>query len=51
MNGHPIRVEDYRLLARRRLPRMVFDYLDGGAEDEKGLRHNRAVFDRWRFVP
>ena len=51
VNGHPIRVEDYRLLARRRLPRMVFDYLDGGAEDEKGLRHNRAVFDRWRFVP
>lgn len=30
---------------------MVFDYLEGGAEDETGLVHNRAIFDRFRFRP
>jgi (S)-mandelate dehydrogenase len=34
--SRPINVEAYRRLARRRLPRMVFDYLDGGAEEERG---------------
>ena len=33
-----INVEDLRPLARRRLPRAVFDYLDGGAEAEVTLR-------------
>ncbi|QAA98395.1 MULTISPECIES: alpha-hydroxy-acid oxidizing protein [Agrobacterium tumefaciens complex] len=47
----PVKVEDYRILAKRRLPKMVFDYLDGGAEDEAGLAHNRAVFGSWRFKP
>ncbi|WLE58942.1 alpha-hydroxy-acid oxidizing protein [Burkholderia plantarii] len=47
----PINVDDFRTLARRRLPRRVFDYLDGGAEDERGLRRNRAVFERLAFVP
>lgn len=49
--GSCVNVEDYRRLAQRRLPRMVFDYLDGGAEDETGLAHNRAVFSRYRFKP
>lgn len=44
-------VEDYRRLARKRLPRMVFDYLEGGAEDEHGIQHNRTVFEQWRFKP
>ncbi|GJH17662.1 alpha-hydroxy-acid oxidizing protein [Caballeronia novacaledonica] len=30
---------------------MVFDYLEGGADDESGLKHNRAGFDRWEFRP
>ncbi|AYM82109.1 FMN-dependent alpha-hydroxy acid dehydrogenase [Agrobacterium tumefaciens str. Cherry 2E-2-2] len=47
----PVNIEDYRVLAKRRLPKMVFDYLDGGAEDETGLTHNRAVFGSWRFQP
>lgn len=47
----PIKVDDYRELAQRRLPRMVFDFLEGGAEDERGLAHNRAVFDQIRFRP
>ncbi len=47
----PVNTADYRELARKRLPRMVFDYLEGGAEDEIGLRHNREVFDQVRFQP
>ena len=46
-----VSVEDYRRLAKKRLPKMVFDYLEGGAEDEHGLEHNRSVFQRWRFKP
>jgi isopentenyl diphosphate isomerase/L-lactate dehydrogenase-like FMN-dependent dehydrogenase len=30
-----INIEDLRAIARRRLPRFVFDYVDGGAEDER----------------
>ncbi len=47
----PVNVEDYRRLARRHLPRRVFDYVDGGAEDERGLDRNRDAFSRIRFVP
>jgi L-lactate dehydrogenase (cytochrome) len=36
----PATVSDYRELARRRLPRQLFDYLDGGAYDEETLRQN-----------
>lgn len=46
-----LNVADYRRLAKKTLPRTIFDYLDGGADDEKGLHHNRAIFDRWRFTP
>ena len=44
-------VDDLRRAAGRRLPRGVFDYLEGGAEDEVSLRRNRASFDDWTFVP
>lgn len=44
-------IDDYRGLAKKRLPKMVFDYLEGGAEDEIGLKHNRDVFSQWRFSP
>lgn len=40
-----INVADLRLRARRRLPRVVFDCLDGGADDESCLRRNRAALD------
>lgn len=36
-----INLEDLRELARRRLPRMLFDYIDGGADDELGLLRDR----------
>ncbi len=44
-------VEDFRRLARRRLPRPVFDYIDGGADDEVTLRRNVAAFDDCDLVP
>src|SRR5215813_13229877 len=44
-------VADYRRLARRRLPRAVFDYVDGGAEDELSLRRNNEAFRRLEFRP
>lgn len=44
-------VEDYRQEARRRLPRFVFDYLDGGAEDEVALKENRAAFQGMKLTP
>jgi (S)-mandelate dehydrogenase len=46
-----INIADLRERARRRLPRVVFDYLDGGAEDETTLEWNRAAFRRWELVP
>lgn len=47
----PVNVADFRTLAKKRLPKMVFDYLEGGAEDETGLQHNRQVFENVRFQP
>jgi L-lactate dehydrogenase (cytochrome) len=44
-------VADLRRIARRRLPRGVFDYIDGGAEDEWSLRNNSAAFARIEFRP
>lgn len=41
---------DMRRRARRALPRAIFDYIDGGAEDEISRRRNRAQFDRFGFV-
>jgi (S)-mandelate dehydrogenase len=46
-----ISIEDLRELARRRLPRAIFDFFDGGAEDESTLRDNRAAFSRVRLLP
>jgi L-lactate dehydrogenase (cytochrome) len=44
-------VEDLRRIARRRLPRGVFDYFDGAAEDEATLRANSEAFHRIGFRP
>src|SRR5436189_6322870 len=46
-----INIEDLRRMARRRLPRAIFDFFDGGAEDEVTLRENRAAFERVRLLP
>src|SRR5512140_150279 len=44
-------IADLRGLAMRRLPRSVFEFIDGGAEDELTLASNRAAFERLRIVP
>jgi L-lactate dehydrogenase (cytochrome) len=44
-------VEDLRTLARRRVPRAVFDYLDGGADAEVTLRENVRAFEDVTFRP
>jgi len=46
-----VSIEDLRRMAQRRLPRSVFDFFDGGAEDETTLRGNRAAFERVRLLP
>jgi L-lactate dehydrogenase (cytochrome) len=44
-------IDDARKLAAKCLPASVFDYIEGGAEDEVSLRRNRSSFDDWFFVP
>jgi (S)-mandelate dehydrogenase len=46
-----VTIEDLRRGARRRLPKAVFDYIDGGAGDEITLRNNSADFDAITFRP
>jgi isopentenyl diphosphate isomerase/L-lactate dehydrogenase-like FMN-dependent dehydrogenase len=46
-----LNIADLRRLAERRLPRVVFDYIDGGAEAEITLRDNCRAFDRVTFRP
>jgi len=48
---HVVNISDLRRLARRRLPRVVFDYIDGGAEGEVTLRANCRAFERVIFRP
>jgi len=46
-----VNIADLRRLARRRLPRVVFDYIDGGAEAERTLRENSQAFEAVTFRP
>ncbi|MBN9552691.1 MAG: alpha-hydroxy-acid oxidizing protein [Alphaproteobacteria bacterium] len=46
-----VSVEDFRQLARRRLPKSIFEFVDGGAGQELTLRDNRAGFERIRLLP
>lgn len=46
-----VSIEDLRRLARRQLPQVVFDYLDGGAEGELTLRENCRAFEDVTFRP
>ncbi len=45
------KTEDFRQLAKRRLPSPIFDYIDGGADDEVTLRRNTESFDTCDLVP
>lgn len=44
-------IDDMRILAKRRLPQVLFDFIDGGAGDEQGLNSNAAQFRIFRMVP
>jgi len=44
-------IDDFRALAKRRLPWPVFDYIDGAADDEVTRRRNRDAFDRCDLIP
>ena len=46
-----LNVADMRRLAQRTLPRPVFDFADGGAEDEWTLRRNESAFDDIQLLP
>jgi len=46
---NPVTVDDYRRRARRRLPRFMFDYIDGGANNEQTLASNSSDFSRWHL--
>ncbi len=54
MAGGPARavnIDDLRSLARRRVPRVIFDYIDGGADAEVTLADNRRSWDQVLFRP
>ncbi|HEY0961452.1 MAG TPA: alpha-hydroxy acid oxidase [Pseudomonadales bacterium] len=44
-------IADLRSLAQRRIPKVMFDYIDGGSEDEVTLARNSSGFGRWQFLP
>ena len=44
-------IADLRELARKRLPRGLFEFMDRGCEDEVSLRNNRAAFERIKLKP
>ena len=46
-----LNIADLREMARRRVPGFAFEYVEGGAEDEATLRHNRQALADLRFVP
>lgn len=47
----PINYDDLRKLAKRRLPKIAFDFIEGGLDDEVGIDRNRWGFERHRIVP
>ncbi|MEO8695452.1 MAG: alpha-hydroxy acid oxidase [Acidimicrobiales bacterium] len=51
MKRAAVNLEEIARRARRRLPRLVVDFVEGGAEDEATLRANREAFARWALVP
>lgn len=46
-----VNIDDFRKAARKRLPRALFDYIDGGSDDERTIRANQADFARYTFRP
>jgi (S)-mandelate dehydrogenase len=46
-----VNLDDLRTLARRRLPKIAFDFIEGGADDEFCLARNRDAFRRFQLLP
>ena len=46
-----VNIEDLRRMAKRHLPRLCFDFIEGGLEDEHGLARNERAFDRHALLP
>ena len=46
-----INLDDLRKLAKRRLPKVIYDFIEGGVDDEEGLTSNRAAFRSRPLVP
>jgi (S)-mandelate dehydrogenase len=46
-----VNIEDLRRMAKRHMPRVVFDYVEGGLEDERGLARNEDALKRHRLLP
>jgi len=46
-----VNTDDMRTLAKSKLPRLVFDFIDGGVDGEEALDHNLAAFRRYRLLP
>ncbi|PKA64015.1 Peroxisomal (S)-2-hydroxy-acid oxidase GLO4 [Apostasia shenzhenica] len=51
MESPPLNLREFEELARRALPKMFFDYIRGGAEDEFTLRQNTEAFQRISLIP
>ena len=46
-----INIEDLHQMAKRKLPKIMFDYIEGGVEDERGLARNGAAFHKHQLLP
>src|SRR5690349_20855513 len=46
-----VNIEDLHRLAKRKLPKIMFDYIEGGVEDERGLARNSAAFHKHHLLP
>lgn len=46
-----VNLEDLRVLAKKRLPKVVYDFIEGGADDEEGLERNEDAFRRRSLAP
>src|SRR5260370_17964350 len=46
-----VNIEDLHRMAKRRLPKIAFDFIEGGVEDELGISRNEGAFKRYRLMP
>src|SRR3984957_20824020 len=46
-----VNIEDLHKMAKRRLPKIAFDFIEGGLEDERGLETNTSAFPKHRLLP